>query len=62
MFIQTERAPNPATLKFIPGKGVLGDGSVDYRSKAEATASPLATRTFEIDGVTGVSWARTSSL
>lgn len=54
MFIQTEHTPNPATLKFIPGKAVLSDGSVDYRSKAEASGSPLATRLFEIDGVTGV--------
>jgi Fe-S cluster biogenesis protein NfuA len=54
MFIQTEPTPNPATLKFIPGKTVLGDGTVDYRSKAEAAGSPLAARLFEIDGVTGV--------
>jgi Fe-S cluster biogenesis protein NfuA len=54
MFIQTEHTPNPATLKFIPGKTVLGDGTVDYRSKAEAAGSPLASRLFDIDGVTGV--------
>jgi Fe-S cluster biogenesis protein NfuA len=54
MFIQTEPTPNPATLKFIPGKMVLGDGTLDYRSKAEAADSPLALRLFEIDGVTGV--------
>src|SRR5215510_1579380 len=54
MFIQTEHTPNPATLKFIPGKTVLGDGTVDYRSKSEASGSPLATRLFDIDGVTGV--------
>jgi Fe-S cluster biogenesis protein NfuA len=54
MFIQTEPTPNPATLKFLPGKVVLGDGTVDYRSKAEAADSPLASRLFEIDGVTGV--------
>jgi Fe-S cluster biogenesis protein NfuA len=54
MFIQTEPTPNPATLKFIPGKVVLGDDTVDYRSKAEAAGSPLATRLFEIEGVTGV--------
>jgi Fe-S cluster biogenesis protein NfuA len=54
MFIQTEPTPNPATLKFIPGKVVLGDGTLDYRSRAEATDSPLALRLFEIDGVTGV--------
>jgi Fe-S cluster biogenesis protein NfuA len=54
MFIQTEPTPNPATLKFLPGKTVLGSGTVDYRSKAEAAASPLASRLFEVDGVTGV--------
>src|SRR5215510_2633339 len=54
MFIQTEPTPNPATLKFLPGKVVLGDGTVDYRSKAEAAGSPLATRLFEIEGVAGV--------
>ncbi|HEX5998550.1 MAG TPA: NifU family protein [Hyphomicrobiaceae bacterium] len=54
MFIQTEPTPNPSTLKFIPGKAVLGDDTVDYRTKDEAAASPLAARLFEIDGVTGV--------
>jgi Fe-S cluster biogenesis protein NfuA len=54
MFIQTEPTPNPATLKFIPGRTVLGEGSVDYRDKDEAGGSPLALRLFDVDGVTGV--------
>ncbi len=54
MFIQTEPTPNPATLKFLPGRVVLGDGTIDYRSKADAADSPLASRLFEIEGVTGV--------
>jgi Fe-S cluster biogenesis protein NfuA len=54
MFIQTEPTPNPATLKFLPGKIVLGDGTADYREPGEATVSPLASRLFEIDGVRGV--------
>ena len=54
MFIQTEATPNPATLKFIPGKPVLGGGTADYRGKKDASASPLALRLFEIDGVAGV--------
>ncbi|MEQ1578791.1 MAG: NifU family protein [Hyphomicrobium sp.] len=54
MFIQTEATPNPATLKFIPGKTVLNEGTADFRSKANAAASPLAARLFDIDGVTGV--------
>lgn len=54
MFIQTEPTPNPATLKFIPGKPVLGEGTADYRTREEAGESPLAQRLFEIEGVTGV--------
>lgn len=54
MFIQTEPTPNPATLKFIPGKPVLGDGTADYRTPDEAGESPLAQRLFEIEGVRGV--------
>ncbi len=54
MFIQTEVTPNPATLKFMPGKDVLGEGAVDYRDRSEAGASPLAMRLFDVEGVTGV--------
>lgn len=54
MFIQTEPTPNPATLKFIPGRSVLGEGTADYRTRDEASESPLAQRLFEIDGVKGV--------
>ena len=54
MFIQTEATPNPATLKFIPGRDVLAGGTADFRTRTEAVASPLATRLFAIDGVDGV--------
>lgn len=54
MFIQTEATPNPQTLKFIPGKPVLADGTADFRAKDDATSSPLASRLFDIDGVEGV--------
>jgi Fe-S cluster biogenesis protein NfuA len=54
MFIQTETTPNPATLKFLPGRTVLADGTLDMRDKAAAARSPLATRLFDIDGVGGV--------
>ena len=54
MFIQTEATPNPATLKFIPGQPVLGEGTLEFRAPAEAENSPLAARLFEIDGVAGV--------
>lgn len=54
MFIETEVTPNPATLKFVPGRRVLGEGSCEFRSAAEAAASPLAQRLFAIPGVTAV--------
>jgi Fe-S cluster biogenesis protein NfuA len=54
MFIQTEPTPNPATLKFIPGKTVLDEGTADFRLSSEAASSPLARRLFEIEGVEGV--------
>jgi Fe-S cluster biogenesis protein NfuA len=54
MFIQTEATPNPATLKFIPGRTVMDRGTLDFRSRSEAATSPLAERLFDIEGVEGV--------
>src|SRR5262245_53699187 len=54
MFIQTESTPNPATLKFIPGKPVMGEGSIDFPDRAAAERSPLARRLFEFSGVSGI--------
>jgi Fe-S cluster biogenesis protein NfuA len=55
MFIQTEATPNPATLKFLPGKEVLLEGTADFRdAESAAAASPLAGKLFSISGVTGV--------
>ena len=54
MFIQTEATPNPATLKFLPGRTVLDTGTLDLRSRDEAAQSPLAERLFAVDGVSGV--------
>src|SRR5499426_4615499 len=54
MFIQTEPTPNPAALKFLPGRAVLPHGTLDIRDKDAAVQSPLAERLFEIGGVSGV--------
>jgi len=54
MFIQTEATPNPATLKFLPGRTVLETGTLEMRDKNEAVQSPLAERLFDINGVGGV--------
>lgn len=55
MFIQTEATPNPATLKFLPGKVVMDVGTADFRDAEQArTVSPLASRLFDIPGIKGV--------
>ena len=54
MFIQTESTPNPATLKFLPGQTVLATGTADFPSAESAGSSPLASRVYGVDGVTGV--------
>jgi Fe-S cluster biogenesis protein NfuA len=54
MFIQTEATPNPATLKFLPGRTVLETGTLEMRDRTEAAQSPLAERLFDINGVGGV--------
>ncbi len=54
MFIQTEATPNPATLKFLPGRTVLGSGTLEFNDREAAARSPLAERLFNVPGVTGV--------
>src|SRR5947209_19787132 len=54
MFIQTEATPNPATLKFLPGRTVLASGTLDMRDREHAAHSPLAERLFNIEGIDGV--------
>ena len=54
MFIQTEATPNPATLKFLPGRAVLETGTLDMPNKTAAAKSPLAERLFTIPNIGGV--------
>ena len=54
MFIQTEETPNPATMKFLPGRDVMGSGTLDIASPDAAAQSPLAQSLFGIDGVRGI--------
>ena len=54
MFIQTEPTPNPATLKFLPGRAVMEQGTANFTDPAAAGRSPLAQRLFTLPGVTGV--------
>ncbi|MCP3462291.1 NifU family protein [Bradyrhizobium sp. CCGUVB23] len=54
MFIQTEATPNPATLKFIPGRLVSDGGPMEFASREAAARSPLAEKLFDVPGVTSV--------
>ncbi len=55
MFIQTESTPNPATLKFLPGRDVMGAGAVaDFPDTGAAQRSPLAAALFAIPEVSRV--------
>jgi Fe-S cluster biogenesis protein NfuA len=51
MFIQTETTPNPATLKFLPGREVMATDTVDFPDADAGRRSPLASRLFAIPGV-----------
>ena len=54
MFIQTEQTPNPKTLKFLPGKVVMDEGTAFFQNIDKTSNSPLAKKLFDVDGVTGV--------
>lgn len=58
MLIETEATPNPATLKFLPGRTVMENGTRDFATPEEAAASPLATALFDLGDVTGVFFGR----
>lgn len=54
MLIETETTPNPATLKFLPGRKVMDAGTRDFATPEEAEASPLAEALFSLGDVSGV--------
>jgi Fe-S cluster biogenesis protein NfuA len=55
MFIQTEQTPNPATLKFLPGRMVMASGTANFTEpESAARMSPLAERLFALPQVSGV--------
>jgi Fe-S cluster biogenesis protein NfuA len=54
MFIQTEQTPNPATLKFLPGRVVMPTGTANFTDAAATHASPLAERLFSLPQICGV--------
>lgn len=57
MFIQTETTPNPATLKFLPGRAVMEEGTYEALDLEQAESSPLAKALMQLPGVSGVFFA-----
>ena len=53
MFIQTEKTPNPNSLKFIPGKKVSIGGQVEITKKNQIN-NDLVKSLLSINGVTGI--------
>ena len=58
MLIETERTPNPATRKVLPGRTVMETGGRDFVTADAAEASPLASALFATDMVDGVYFGR----
>ena len=58
MLIETERTPNPATRKFLPGQIVMESGGRDFATPEAAEASPLANALFATGMVDGVYFGR----
>ena len=54
MFIETETTPNPASLKFLPGRAVMTAGTREFASFEAAEASPLAEAIFDTGEVVNV--------
>jgi len=54
MFIETETTPNPASLKFLPGRPVMTAGTREFASPEAAEASPLAQALFDTGEVVNV--------
>jgi len=53
MFVQTQKTPNPNSLKFIPGKKVSNSGPYEILNK-DKTTSPLIRNILSINGITGI--------
>ncbi|CAL8081744.1 unnamed protein product [Calicophoron daubneyi] len=54
MFIQVQDTPNPNSMKYFPGKPVLGKGTMDFTSIVQTSQSQLAKQLFRIEGVEGI--------
>ena len=53
MFVQTQKTPNPNSLKFLPGKKVSNSGPYEILDKHQ-TNNNLLRNILSINGVTGI--------
>ena len=53
MFVQTQITPNPNSLKFLPGKSVSNNGSVEITNKDQSD-NELVRNLFAINGVESI--------
>ena len=50
MFVQTQKTPNPNSLKFLPGKKVSSVGPVEFLKKDKGKGVPLAEKILSLEG------------
>ena len=53
MFVQTQKTPNPNSLKFLPNKKVSNDGSIEITDKSKSN-NELVRNILSINGVVGI--------
>ncbi len=53
MFVQTQKTPNPNSLKFLPNKKVSNDGSIEITDKSKSN-NELVRNILSVNGVVGV--------
>jgi len=51
MIVETERTPNPDTLKFLPGKKVSDIGPVEFLKNEKNIKIPLAKKILSLEGI-----------
>lgn len=46
-----QETPNPNSLKFLPGKTVLEEGTMDFPNAKSSVRSPLARSVFSVNNM-----------
>jgi Fe-S cluster biogenesis protein NfuA len=54
MFIQTEATPNPATMKFLPGKPIASGVGIEFKNSDDAKSYPFVAEILQLESVASV--------